>query len=265
MQSLVRRCISFQPKMFSSMHVKTISTRNLTLPLTSLPLVPPYRPAPHLVLSRRPAHSNPTSSVTRDFEKCLKDEIKYEHSVLTDLPTIKGFKTSINGLEATFSRDLKNELVSVSVHAHEKIEPEIFSDPETIDGKSADECDEDATPDEFAYLPLIYIDITKPDGTKLKIDCSFNPEADSLQTILETGLIINSARIVPPGTKDVGECYALEGMHFDDKIYDHMVEYLECKGLGIDFLNELIQFYQAFEHQLYLKQFLLKLSNFLKT
>lgn len=195
----------------------------------------------------------------------MKEEINYEHSVLTDLPTIKGFKTVITGLEATFSRELKNELVSVSVHAHEKIEPEIFSDPETIDGKSADEYDEEREADQFAYLPLIYIDITKPDGTKLKIDCSFNPEADSLQTILETGLMINSARIVPPDTKDVGDCYALEGTHFDDKIYDHMVEYLESKGLGIDFLNELIQFYQAFEHQLYLKQFLLKLSNFLKT
>ena len=247
------------------MHVRTVNTRNLTLPLASLSPAPLSRSTPHLVLSRRPAHSNPTSNVTRDFEKCLREEINYEQSVLTDLPTIKGFKTSIKGLEATFSRDLTTELVSVTVHAHEKIEPEIFSDPEAEDGKSADELDEDGSADEFAYLPLIYIDITKPNGTKLKIDCSFNPEADSLQSILETGLMINSARIVPADTKDVGDCYALEGTHFDDKIYDHMVEYLESKGVGVDFLNELIQFYQAFEHQLYLKQFLIKLSNFLKT
>ena len=218
-------------------------------------------------ISRKSAHSKPDKNIFREFEKSLKEEITYETSMSADLPNIEGFKTSLKGLEATFTRELKGELISVSVHSNEKIEPEIFSDSEM--GEETEQAVDDDSPekegDQFAYLPLIYIDITKSNGSKLKVDCSFNPEADSLQSILETGLQINLVKVIPADTKEPDQCFAQEGNHLDDKIYDHMVEYLESKGIGVDFLNELVQFYQVFEHQLYLKGFLMKLHNFIKT
>ena len=247
----------------SSLQISGVST------FSRAPISPPF-PSAYIHIPRYSAHSNPSRNVNREFEKCLREEITYETSMAADLPTIEGFKTSLKGLEATFTRESKGELISISVHANEKIEPEIYSDPEMGgegEQKVDDEIDDtgNSGDEEFAYLPLIYIDVTKPNGSKLKVECSFNPEADSLQTILETGLQINLVKVIPADAKDPDECFGLEGTHIDDKIYDHMVEYLESKGMGVDFLNQLIQFYQVFEHKLYLKEFLIKLNNFIKT
>ena len=243
----------------SSMQMRNVSS--LSQPPITNPLTNPYFQIP-----RKFAHSSPNRNLIREFEKSLREEITYETSVTTDLPNIEGFKASMKGLEATFTRESKGEIISVSVHANEKVEPEIFSDQEM--GREGEQGEDEGSAeegDEFAYLPLIYIDITKANGSKLKVDCSFNPEADSLQTILETGLQINLVKVIPADAENPDECFAQEGTHIDEKIYDHMVEYLESKGIGVDFLNELVQFYQAFEHQLYLKEFLMKLNNFIKT
>lgn len=208
--------------------------------------------------------------------KSLKDEISYQTSLAADLPEIETFQSKIDGIEVTFTKEVNGVKFSVSVNANEKLLPEIMSGDgmegmdnmegmDSMDKGLMDNEDSDDKEDESIFLPVININIGKPSGHRLEVDCSFNPEGESLQDIIESGLQINEVRVVSPGTSEKDDVYSLEGTNFDDNIYDSLVEYMEENGIDDNFLNQLVQYYQVFERRIYLSEFLYKLNNFIKS
>jgi len=189
-----------------------------------------------------------------DLHKFLVEEIKSEKEI-TQLPkngkTFPGFDIKTNGADIVLTRKFQNESITVKFNVNASVD----------DG--AHEFSENAQeqPEEIAATmkskPDFVIEIRKSDKKALVFNCGFLEDTEEAEQtektdlfeiqnfyLLENGLTINS---------DLNESiYMGDGSLIDGQFYDLLMDYLDERGIGFEFAENLVDFATYYEHEQYI-------------
>lgn len=198
------------------------------------------------------------------FGDFLTDEIKEEKKLQKNkaLPKMSGgWELEMNGTEATLSRFVTGDKVTVTFNVNNSIPPNFGEEMEQGQQKPDEE------EPEIVSTPNFVVEVTKQ-GAKhsLVFDCNFpEDEASHGEGEEESDIFaIREVSFQPEGDEDWKETsYTLNTDSLDWALYDHLMDFLADRGIDNTFADELMELSTAIEHQEYIK-FLENLQNFVK-
>ncbi|XP_045772499.1 complement component 1 Q subcomponent-binding protein, mitochondrial isoform X1 [Maniola jurtina] len=180
----------------------------------------------------------------RELVEFLTEEIVAERKAqkVKTLPTeVNGFAVKADGAEVTLTKQLKDELVTITFNVNHTVDTEDFG--------------EDAQPEkqEFSEMrskPQFEVDLVRGDTT-LGFTCSFLQEPPSTNADEYNDIFgIDEVTLYKGEWSD--KVYAVAGDVLDGYLYDLLMNLLEEKGIGNEFVQKLSDFSTAYEHTAYI-------------
>ena len=189
-----------------------------------------------------------------DLHKFLIEEIKSEKEI-SQAPkngkSIPGFELKENGADILLKRKFQNEEITIKFNVNASVD----------DGSS--ELNENAQekPDEIVATmkakPDFVVEIRKSKELALVFNCGFLEDAEEAEQsektdlfeiqnfyLLENGLTINSELS--------DSIYMGDGSLIDGQFYDLLMDYLDERGIGFEFAENLVDFATYHEHEQYI-------------
>ncbi|XP_013145476.1 PREDICTED: complement component 1 Q subcomponent-binding protein, mitochondrial isoform X1 [Papilio polytes] len=180
----------------------------------------------------------------RELVEFLTEEIVAERKAqkLKTIPTeVEGFQVKGDGAEVVLTKQLKDEIVKITFNVNHTVDSEDFGEGEVQTEKQ-----------EFTEMrskPQFEVDLVRGDTT-LGFTCSF------LQEPPAAGDEYNDVFGIDEVTLYKGEwsekVYAVAGDVLDGYLYDLLMNLLEEKGVGNEFVQKLSDFSTAYEHSAYI-------------
>ncbi|EGV93951.1 complement component 1 Q subcomponent-binding protein, mitochondrial isoform X1 [Cricetulus griseus] len=198
------------------------------------------------------------------FVEFLTDEIKEEKKIQKhkSLPKMSGnWELEVNGTEAKLSRKVAGEKITVTFNINNSIPPTFGGGEEE---PSQDQKTEEQEP-ELTSTPNFVVEVTKSDGKKtLVLDCHY-PEDEFGNEEDSDIFSIKEVSFQATGDSEWRDTnYTLNTDSLDWALYDHLMDFLEDRGVDNNFADELVELSTALEHQEYIT-FLEDLKGFVKS
>ncbi|XP_039752963.1 complement component 1 Q subcomponent-binding protein, mitochondrial [Pararge aegeria] len=180
----------------------------------------------------------------KELVEFLTEEIVAERKAqkVKTLPTeVNGFVVKADSAEVTLTKQLKDELVRITFNVNHTVDSEDFG--------------EDAQPEkqEFSEMrskPQFEVDLVRGDST-LGFTCSFLQEPPSTNAE-EYNDIFGIDEVTLYKGEWNEKVYAVAGDVLDGYLYDLLMNLLEEKGIGNEFVQKLSDFSTAYEHTAYI-------------
>ncbi|XP_007521329.1 complement component 1 Q subcomponent-binding protein, mitochondrial [Erinaceus europaeus] len=198
------------------------------------------------------------------FVEFLNDEILAEKKIQKhkSLPKMSGgWELEVNGTEAKLVRKVAGEKITVTFNINNSI-------PSTFDGEEdvAQEQKGEEQESELTSTPNFVVEVIKDDGKKaLVLDCYY-PEDEVGQDEEENDIFsIREVSFQFTGESEWKDTnYTLNTEPLDWALYDHLMDFLEDRGVDNTFADELVELSTALEHREYIS-FLEDLRGFVKS
>ena len=244
-----------------------ISQRLLTNVMLSVGRQQFVRPASGLSLLRSSPSLLPTGAVRmsshnfstnadQELHQFLQQDIKEERKLTkapSNGPGVPGFEVATNGADVVLRRQIKNEQITVK-----------FNVNGTVDGGETPEFDENNPPkpeelkSDMRSMPDFLVQVGKPgQKTSLVFSCVFldghveeaeQQDKADLFEIQNFFFLENGATIESQFDDSV---YMGDGQLIDGHLYDLLMDYLDERGIGVEFGENLIEYATFYEHSQY--------------
>jgi len=207
--------------------------------------------------------STKTEATLADY---LKEEIEVEkklakqHLASSHQPDIPGFQIKTDQREVVLSKQHGSEKITVSFDVNHTVDTDA-DEPQTDPGKPSPK--EETQPPMMVSKPNFTVQVEKGDQ-KLVFECAFieqdygegAEEADYGDPFNIEEIYIYSGEIT-----EKNKIYATSGGIIDGTLYDHLMNYLEERGISGEFAENLSRYATFYEHSLYVS-LLQKLRDF---
>jgi len=193
----------------------------------------------------------------------LGKEIKYEKERQQAPSKLKGFEiTSSNGAEVVLTKKQQNETIVVRLNVNNSVDDENAPTFEEEGSKEPKEAEP-----KMVSRPSFIVEISKGGNTSLAIQCAFpaadvdmqagGEEEEQYADLIE----IEEVALLSKGKEWDEKIYVVSGPTMDGTMYDMLLNMLEERGVDGDFVEQLVSFSTAYEHNHYVS-FLEQLKDF---
>jgi len=197
----------------------------------------------------------------KELSLFLKEEIAAEKQINKTPkhgPGVPGFDVSANGSNITLTKKLNDEVITIRVNVNGVIDD--IEGPESEFDANPNKPDQ-PPPTDLKARPDFAVEIKKPSGRSLVFNCRLygdeahlDPEVqdekgDKFE--IEHFSILNKEDVDETGEWDEN-VYLGEGNIIDGQLYDLLMNYLDERGIGIEFAEHLVDFTTHYEHTQYL-------------
>ncbi|RWS29880.1 complement component 1 Q subcomponent-binding protein-like protein [Leptotrombidium deliense] len=207
------------------------------------------------------------TNADKDLSVFLDKEIGLEQNMMKapqGALRIPGFDVSEDGSNLTLHRKFQDEEITVRLNVNASVEPD------EMQGQF-DETNPDANSiGEMKSMPDFSIEVTKPNGKTLVMNCSFyrgppediedaegqqqQDKGDAFQ--IENFFLMNKGeKLSDKNLRD--NIYMGDGEIIDGQMYDLLMNYLDERGIGNEFAENVTAYCTHYEH----KQYINLLSN----
>jgi len=207
-------------------------------------------------------YSTKPESTLVDF---LKEEIEAEKKLgkqqLTgsQQPSVPGFQLKNDQREVILTKQHGSEKVTVTFDVNHTVDSDAASQP-AEPGKATEQAEEPAA---MISKPSFTVEVQKGDQ-KLVFECSFvEPEYGEGGEAEDYADLFNIEEIYmyTGEYNEKNKIYAVSGGIIDGTLYDHLMNYLEERGINNDFADNLSRYATFYEHTQYVS-LLQKLRDF---
>ncbi|KRX54930.1 Conserved regulator of innate immunity protein 3 [Trichinella sp. T9] len=182
----------------------------------------------------------------------LKDEIEAEKKIAKQqlptgqVPAITGFQLTSNEDEITLNKTFGSEKISVKFHVSHSVD--------TAPDFESDESQEQQKGPSVISKPSFTVSIEK-ENQKLVFECAFieqyEDDVEANQPNDDTTDLFNIEEIYMYSGDATDNIYSVRGDIIDGGLYDHLMTYLEERGIDHHFAEQLIKFSTHYEHAQY--------------
>lgn len=206
-------------------------------------------------LVRMSSH-NYSTNADQELHQFLQQDIKEERKLTKtprNGPGVPGFEVTTDGADVVLRRQVKNEQITVK-----------FNVNGTVDGGETAEFDENNPPkpeeltSDMRSMPDFLVQVAKPgQKTSLVFSCVFldgqveeaeQQDKADLFEIQNFFFLENGATIESQFDDSV---YMGDGQLIDGHLYDLLMDYLDERGVGVEFGENLIEYATFYEHSQY--------------
>lgn len=201
----------------------------------------------------------------KELSQFLNEEIQAEKQ-MSKLPKhgpgVPGFDVSANGANITLTKKLNEETITVKFNVNGTVDTEGPSEEEFGTAATSGQPEQPPAGDMKAR-PDFVIEIRKPTGRALVFNCRLYGEEDDTLAEAEDDTKGDKFEIESFGIlskEDVDEAgdwdenvYIGDGGIIDGQLYDLLMNYLDERGIGVEFSQHLIDFSTHYEHTQYLR------------
>ncbi|XP_048728142.1 complement component 1 Q subcomponent-binding protein, mitochondrial-like [Ostrea edulis] len=202
--------------------------------------------------SKGPLHQTPVpSEADKAIVNYLKSEIESEmeadiHNVKTYFSDWKIVKA---GTEITMTKNFQSEIITVLFNVNDSLEDNYDeSEDDKFDGPP------------MSSRPSFMVEIAKPSGMKMMIECDCIPDQEPLERFDGTRgndvFVITSVQVYKG--ERLPKNYVCQ--EFDSVLYDKLTNVLQERKIDNKFVEELVEFSTDYEHQQYV-DFLQKMKS----
>ncbi|KRY79977.1 Conserved regulator of innate immunity protein 3, partial [Trichinella pseudospiralis] len=192
-----------------------------------------------------------SSKVDSMLSEFLKDEIEAEKKIAKQqlptgqVPAITGFQLTSNEDEITLNKTFGSEKISVKFHVSHSVD--------TAPDFESTESQEQKGPSVISK-PSFTVSIEK-ENQKLVFECAFieqyEDDVETNQPNDDTTDLFNIEEIYMYSGDATDNIYSVRGDIIDGGLYDHLMTYLEERGIDHNFAEQLIKFSTHYEHAQY--------------
>ncbi|KAL1239733.1 Complement component 1 Q subcomponent-binding protein [Trichinella pseudospiralis] len=189
-----------------------------------------------------------SSKVDSMLSEFLKDEIEAEKKIAKQqlptgqVPAITGFQLTSNEDEITLNKTFGSEKISVKFHVSHSVD--------TAPDFESTESQEQKGPSVISK-PSFTVSIEK-ENQKLVFECAFieqyEDDVETNQPNDDTTDLFNIEEIYMYSGDATDNIYSVRGDIIDGGLYDHLMTYLEERGIDHNFAEQLIKFSTHYEH-----------------
>ncbi|KRX21395.1 Conserved regulator of innate immunity protein 3 [Trichinella nelsoni] len=193
-----------------------------------------------------------SSKVDSMLSEFLKDEIEAEKKIAKQqlptgqVPAITGFQLTSNEDEITLNKTFGSEKISVKFHVSHSVD--------TAPDFESDESQEQQKGPSVISKPSFTVSIEK-ENQKLVFECAFieqyEDDVEANQPNDDTTDLFNIEEIYMYSGDATDNIYSVRGDIIDGGLYDHLMTYLEERGIDHHFAEQLIKFSTHYEHAQY--------------
>ncbi|XP_041348949.1 complement component 1 Q subcomponent-binding protein, mitochondrial-like [Gigantopelta aegis] len=200
------------------------------------------------------------TEVDRELTKFLDKEIELEEKsaqTKVGMPSIKDFDVTADGCDFTLKKKMGNEKISV-----------MFNINGSADADQPVAGSQEGEDVHMVSKPPFRVEIDKGSGEILAFQCMFaNTDEVEPETSGQPEDAIVDLFEIQDVTLHKGEwkesIYTMSSETMDGNLYDLLMDLLDERGINDEFINDLIEFSTAQEHDKYL-EFLKNLNTFVK-
>jgi len=179
----------------------------------------------------------------------LKDEIVLEKKSKVEVSRVTGFSVkSTNGAEVVLQKQVENETITIRLNVNGTVDDEMNMDK----GESKDQPEA-----KMVSRPPFVVEINKGGDSTLAIQCSFPVQDELIDTTsgeeqqYEDLIELQEVALLK-GEKWQDTTYCAQGSMLDGNLYDMLLNMLEERGIDAQFIDQLVEFSTAYEHQNYI-------------
>jgi complement component 1 Q subcomponent-binding protein len=196
------------------------------------------------------------TNVDRDLVTFLDGEIQAEREqarVPKNGPGVPGFQITSKGSSLTLVRKLNNETITVRMNVNGSVDTEGPTDEE-MELQQANQ-QPDAMPlGDMRAKPDFVVEISKSDGQILAFNCrpyadselpADQPDADKFE--IEGFTLLRAEDVDEYGDWDEN-LYVGDAGIVDGQMYDLLMNFLDSRGIGNEFVDNLIDYATYYEH-----------------
>lgn len=201
------------------------------------------------------------TKVDTDLVGFLENEIKAERdqsNVPKNGPGVPGFEVKAVGSRITLVRKQNDETVTVKLNVNGSVDTEGPSEEELEAAQSQGQAPDPALLGDMKSRPDFTVEVAKPNGRILAFNCRLytteelppdQPEADKFE--IEGFTILNAEDIDEDG--DWSEnIYVGDAGIVDGQMYDLLMNFLDSRGIGNEFVDHMVEYSTFYEHSRYI-------------
>lgn len=195
------------------------------------------------------------TNVDRDLVTFLDSEIQAEKEQ-TKLPKngpgVPGFNVTMKGSTVTLVKKVDTETITVILNVNGSVDTDGPSEEELEMGQA--QAQENPPVGEMKARPDFVVQISKPDGKILAFNCRLyaeselpddQPDADKFE--IEGFALLNAEDVDEDGDWDEN-LYVGDAGIVDGQMYDLLMNYLDSRGIGNEFVDNLVEYATYYEH-----------------
>lgn len=207
------------------------------------------------------ANSQSQVSAEQELSQFLAQDIKEERKLSkapANGPGVPGFDVQASGSELILRRSHGNEQITIKLNVNGTVDG---NPAEFVDDETNAKAQEEPLAGEMRSLPDFLVEIRKKNATTaLVFSCGFldervdeaeQPDKADLFEIHNFFVLENNVSIE---SQEVNErVYLGDGQLIDGQLYDLLMDYLDERGVGVEFGEHLIEYATYYEHGQYVK------------
>lgn len=195
------------------------------------------------------------TNVDRDLVAFLDGEIEAEKGqtrIPKNGPGVPGYQITSKGSSLKLVRKLDIETITVKLNVNGSVDPDGPSDEELEMAQSGQA--DPAQAGDMKAKPDFVIEISKPDGQILAFNCRLyadselpadQPDADKFE--IEGFALLNAEDVDEDGDWDEN-LYVGDAGIVDGQMYDLLMNFLDSRGIGNEFIDNLVDYATYYEH-----------------
>lgn len=196
------------------------------------------------------------TNVDRDLVTFLDSEIEAEKKqakLPKSGPGVPGFELKTKGSTLTLTKKVDGETITVKLNVNGSVDPDGPSEEE-MEEMSQSSSQETPLAGDMKARPEFVVEISKPDGQILAFNCRLyseselppdQPDADKFE--IEGFALLNAEDVDEDGDWDEN-LYVGDAGIVDGQMYDLLMNFLDSRGIGNEFVDNLVDYATYYEH-----------------
>ena len=196
------------------------------------------------------------TNVDRDLVTFLEGEIQAEKEqakMPKNGPGIPGFEIHTKGSSLTLVKKVNNETVTIKCNVNGSVDTDGPSEEE-LEMAQSNAQDPAGLVGDMKARPEFVVEISKPDGQILAFNCRLysegevppdQPDADKFE--IEGFTLLNAEDVDEYGDWD-DTVYVGDAGIIDGQMYDLLMNFLDSRGVGNEFVDNLVEYATYYEH-----------------
>ena len=201
------------------------------------------------------------TKVDSDLVNFLDGEIKAEReqtNVPKNGPGIPGFEVKTNGSQIRLLRKLNDETITIRFNVNGTVDTEGPSEEDLEAAQAQGHSPDPSMLGDMKARPDFVVEVSKPNGRILAFTCRLytdtelpadQPEADKFE--IEGFTILNTEDLDEDGDWSDNH-YVGDASIVDGQMYDLLMNFLDSRGIGNEFIDHLVEYSTFYEHSKYI-------------
>lgn len=201
------------------------------------------------------------TKVDTDLINFLEGEIRAEKdqsNVPKNGPGVPGFEVKAVGSRITLIRKQNEETITVKLNVNASVDAEGPSEEELEAAQAQGQSPDASMIGDMKSRPDFIVEVAKPNGRILAFNCRLysneelpqdQPEADKFE--IEGFTILNAEDIDEDGDWS-DNLYVGDAGIFDGQMYDLLMNFLDSRGIGNEFVDQMVDYATFYEHSKYI-------------